>query len=285
VTRAAALACAVAAALVGCAGGASAPDGPGGGTGPTGPTGPTGATGPAATWWRPAAGATWDWQLSDPRDLSRDVAVLDLDWEATTPAQVAALHARGVKVVCYVSVGTLEPGRPDEADYPAAVKGAFWAEWGEWYVDIRAAALRSVVARRLDACRGAGFDALEPDNMDSWEGGSATGFPLTRADGLDFARWLAAEAHGRGLAIVQKNTAPLTADLAALYDGALTEDCFADGWCADVAAYAAAGKPVFMAEYSDTAVNFAAACAWGQPRGYSPILKDRALTAALTRCP
>jgi len=121
--------------------------------------------------------------------------------------------------------------------------------------------------------------------MDSFEAGSATGFPLTTADGLDYARWLAAQAHARGLALAQKNAASLTADLAGLYDGALTEDCFQDGWCAEVLAYPAAGKPVFMAEYTDTGVDFAAACAWGQPRGFSPILKDRALTSSFQACP
>jgi hypothetical protein len=85
--------------------------------------------------------------------------------------------------------------------------------------------------------------------------------------------------------MVQKNAPALTADLSAHFDGALTEDCFVDGWCAEVQAYAAAGKPVFMAEYSDTAVDFPAACAWGRPRGYSPILKDRALTRSLGTCP
>jgi hypothetical protein len=276
VTRAFALAALLL--LAGCGGGGGgAPAGPGGPTGPTGPTGP-------GAWWTPASGLTWDWQLSDPLDLTRAVAAYDLDWE-TAPATVAALQARGVKVICYVSVGTLEPGRPDAASYPAAVVGAYWAEWGEYYVDVRAPALRAVVQRRLDACRDAGFDALEPDNMDSFEAGAATGFPLTQADGLDYARWLAAEAHARGLAIVQKNASSITAGLAALYDGALTEDCFAAGWCAEVAAYPAAGKPVLMAEYDDTGVDFPAACAWGQPRGYSPILKDRGLTKAFTACP
>ena len=34
-----------------------------------------------------------------------------------------ALHARGVKVVCYMDAGTYEPGRPDSAMIPASLTG------------------------------------------------------------------------------------------------------------------------------------------------------------------
>jgi hypothetical protein len=137
------------------------------------------------------------------------------------------------------------------------------------------------MAARLDVCQSKGFDAVEPDNMDVFSANS--GFPLTEADGIDYALWLADQCHQRGMAIVQKNASEITADVAASYDGALTEDCYADGWCEDMQAYVDANQPVFVCEY-DSGI-FEDACSWGVPLGYSPILKELDLGAWVQFCP
>lgn len=234
--------------------------------------------------WQPAAGTTWQWQLSEPVTQILDVDVYDIDWE-TDAKVVAALHAEGKKVICYVSVGSWEDFRSDAAQFSEAVIGADYAGWpGEKYLDIRADATRARMLARFDVCRAKGFDAVEPDNMDVFELGSDSGFPLTSADGVDYARWLADAVHGRGMGIGQKNTGSLTDVLEPVYDWVLTESCYSDGnWCGDVAAYADDGKPVFMCEYE--ARTFAAACTTWKRRGYSPILKDMDLGSAVTFCP
>ena len=234
-------------------------------------------------WWRPAAGVSWDWQLSDPLDSTRDVDVYDVDWE-TSQADIDALIDRGVKVICYISVGTFESWRPDADDYPEAVIGPLWPEWDEHFVDIRSDAVRDIVENRMDICAAKGFHGVEPDNMDVFELEGDSGFPLTEAIGFEFARWLAGAAHARGLAVFQKNASSLTNGLVQVYDGALTEDCFVDDWCDEVAAYAEADKPVFMAEYTDTGVDFDTACAFADANGFSAILKDRDLTASFEAC-
>jgi uncharacterized protein (TIGR01370 family) len=207
--------------------------------------------------------------------------VFDIDWEEDA-ASVQSLHAAGKKVICYVSVGSWEDWRPDAADFPAAVIGKDYPGWpGEKFVDIRSDALRSVMAKRLDGCKAKGFDAVEPDNMDVFE--ASSGFPLTRADGVNYALWLASQSHQRGMAIVQKNASSIVKDIHASYDGALTEDCYAGGWCADMQPYLDANRPVFACEY-DSSV-FAAACAWGVPRKVSFILKKEDLGAWVTLCP
>jgi hypothetical protein len=260
----------LAAALAACGGGGASP-----------------ATTPAAPGagdrWQPRAGATWQWQLNGTVDTAVAVEVYDIDWEESA-AVVAALHAAGRKVICYVNVGAWEDWRRDAAEFPAAVLGADYAGWpGERYLDVRSAAVRAVMARRLDACQAKGFDAVEPDNLDVFELGAASGFPLTEGDGVAYARWLADAAHARGLGIGQKNARSITAQLASSYDWALTESCYSDGsWCGDVAVYVAAGKPVFMCEYAEG--SFAAACAWAAAHGYSAILKARALEAPVTFC-
>ena len=60
-------------------------------------------------------------------------------------------------------------------------------DWpGERYVDVRALdALLPIMRDRLAACRRQGFLAVDADNVDSYES-DATGFPLTRADGLRY---------------------------------------------------------------------------------------------------
>ena len=121
------------------------------------------------------------------------------------------------------------------------------------------------------------------DNMDVYSANS--GFPLTESDGIAYAIWLAGEAHARGLNIGQKNAPEIVKQIHASFDWALTEDCYDQGWCADVSAYVDDGKPVFMSEYTDTGVNFAAACTWAKPKKYSPILKGRNLDAPVQFCP
>jgi len=235
-------------------------------------------------YWKPTAGLTWQWQLSEEVGTPLDVDVYDIDWEADK-ATVDKLHSAGIKVICYVSVGSWEDFRPDAKDFPSAVIGNDYDGWpGEKYVDIRSDALRAVMNARFDLCQSKGFDAIEPDNMDVFELGPDSGFPLTEKDGIAYAKWLADAAHSRGLGIGQKNAASITGDIAATYDWALTESCYSDGnWCGDVKAYATANKPVFMCEYE--AASFTAACGAWKPKSYSPILKSLDLDAPVTFCP
>jgi hypothetical protein len=135
---------------------------------------------------------------------------------------------------------------------------------------------------RFDLCKARGFDAIEPDNMEIYD--NATGFPLTYDDQLKYALWLAQEAHSRGLAIGQKNAPDQTKDLVSLYDFAITEDCFAYGWCAEMKPYIDAGKAVFAAEYTDMDINFASACKVARELNLSMILKERDLNAWRETC-
>jgi hypothetical protein len=143
--------------------------------------------------------------------------------------------------------------------------------------------LAPIMSARLDLCAAKGFDGVEPDNIEVYD--NDTGFPLTYADQLAYALWLADEAHARGLAIGLKNASDMVADALPHYDFAIAEDCFDQGWCADLLPFISAGKPVFAAEYTDTGVDFPAACAWGREHHYSFIQKDRDLTAYRITCP
>jgi hypothetical protein len=240
------------------------------------------ATPSSTSYWHPKAGTTWDWQLSSV-DTSHMVEVYDIDYE-NPQSTIDALHAKNIHVICYVSVGSVENYRPDANAFPASVVGNAYPGWpDEKFLDIRSPMVRTLMSARFDLCKSKGFDGLEPDNMDVFE--DKTGFPLTAADGLDYAQWLADQAHTRGLAIFQKNASSLAPKLFDLYDGAITEDCFDQGWCNDMSGYVQRDKPVFMAEYTDTNVNFPNACSYAKTNKYSAILKDRDLTSMLMTCP
>jgi hypothetical protein len=238
----------------------------------------------SAVWWQPKPGLTWQWQIGDNEiDTSIEAEVYDVDLYVDQSI-IDTLHAKGAKVICYISVGSWEDWRPDKDHFPQEVLGRDYEGWpGEKWLDIRRIDLLAPVMRaRLDLCKAKGFDALEPDNMEVY--GNETGFPLTYADQLKYAFWLAEEAHSRGLAIGQKNAPDQVKDLVNLYDFAITEDCFAYGWCGEMKPYLEADKPVFAAEYTDMEINFTAACKVAKELGLSMILKERDLNAWRETC-
>jgi hypothetical protein len=236
-------------------------------------------------WWLPTPGLTWQWQLSEPPvDLSEDAQVYDIDLFDNTATIVETLHNQGRKVIGYISVGSREDWRPDAGSFPPELLGKDYDGWpGEKWLDIRRMdLLEPVMLARLDLCKKKGFDAVEPDNIEIHD--NDTGFPITYADQLVYAGWLAEEAHARGLAIGLKNAADMVADALPFFDFAITEDCFVQGWCERVLPFIAAGKAVFAAEYTGTGVDFPAACAWGRAHNISFIQKNRILTAFRNAC-
>ncbi|WP_148714037.1 endo alpha-1,4 polygalactosaminidase [Chitinolyticbacter meiyuanensis] len=173
--------------------------------------------------WIPAPGASWQWQLDGNIDSTQDVAIYDLDLFDTPSQLVSQLKARGKRVICYLNAGAWENWRPDRNAFPAAVLGKDYASWaGERWLDIRRIdELAPIMRARLDLCRDKGFDGVEPDNIEGYT--NDTGFTLTRADQLAYNRWLADEAHARGLSIGQKNAPALTGDLVSHFDWAMTD--------------------------------------------------------------
>ena len=257
-------------------------------------TGPGGAiagnlTQAPASWWMPPVGSTWQWQLTGlPIDPSVDAELYDIDLFDNDAATVAALHAQGYKVICYISAGSWEEWRPDAGQFPESVLGKGYEGWpGERWLDIRQIGLLAPVMRaRLDHCRAKGFDGVEPDNIDGYT--NDTGFPLSYQDQLAYNLWLADEAHARGLSIGLKNDGEQAADLLPHFDWALTEDCFVQDWCGEMAPFVAAGKAVFAAEYTDELGldEFRdQVCLQAASLGFSAILKNRDLDAARQACP
>jgi hypothetical protein len=195
-------------------------------------------------------GLTWQWQIGNNEiDTSIPADVYDIDLYVEQSI-IDELHAKGRRVIGYMSVGSWEDWRPDKDQFPPEVLGKDYEGWkGEKWLDVRQMdKLAPILLARLDLCKTKGFDAIEPDNMEIHS--NDTGFPLTYDDQLKFALWLADEAHQRGLAIGIKNAADQVKDLVNHFDFAITEDAFYYGWAEDMSPFIKAGKPVFGAEYT-----------------------------------
>ena len=227
----------------------------------------------------------WDWQLSEPINAPRGIDIFDTDPDSVSANTIRRLNLSDVYTICYVSVGTVEDYRDDAAAFPASVIGRTYEDWpDERFLDIRRLdVLLPLMQARFQRCKDMGFQAIEPDNMDVFD--NASGFPLSRNDGLRYIIALADMAHGMGLEIGQKNVPELTKELVEVMDFAITEGCYVDGWCGDVFAYIRAKKPVLAAEYTDSSINWPAACAFARANSYSMILKDRDLSTRLHICP
>ncbi len=209
-------------------------------------------------WWSPPQHLTWFWQLQGKIKTNEPVAAYDVDGFETTAAQVAALHAQGRHVICYIDVGTAESFRPDFKLFPASVLGRSNGWPGEHWIDIRQLpVIEPIMAARFQMCREKGFDAVEPDNIEAFS--NESGFPITAADQLAFNEWVADEVHSLGMAVLQKNDGEQTPQLDSYFDGALTEQCNQYSECPLFAPYLQEGKPVLNAEYKLAPKRFCAA--------------------------
>jgi len=226
--------------------------------------------------WQPAPGTTWQWQLTGRIDLSYDVEMYDIDLFDAATTTIAALHADDRIVICYFSAGTRENWRPDADDFATSDIGNTLADYpNESWVDIRAESVRQVMRNRLDLAVTKGCDGVEPDNVMGVD--EDTGFPLSEGDQLAYNRFLAAEAHDRGLSVGLKNAVSLAQTLEPDFDWALNEECWSYDECDALAAFIDADKAVFHVEYvdnrSDGPALRAQVCGAPAIEGFSTLIK------------
>ncbi|MEU6990127.1 endo alpha-1,4 polygalactosaminidase [Streptomyces sp. NPDC046465] len=207
----------------------------------------------------PSPRAGFDYQIGGAYTPPAGVKTVSRDRGATP--------ARGLYNLCYVNAFQAQPGAEKEWDSDLLLRNAngdvvYDGEWGEAVLDIRTAGKRKRIAAKvngwIDSCAAKGFQAVEPDNYDTY-----TRFPgrLKASQAKAFISLLSAHAHDKGLAIAQKNTPDLAADRKETgLDFAVAEEC---GQWDECGKYTAAfGNRVLVIEYS--ADGLRKACAgWG----------------------
>lgn len=276
-------------ALLGCAGlgmgGEAAPGtvSPPASEDPEGGAAPGEDGGVVGSRWQPRPGTSWQWQLQGTLDLTVDAEVFDIDLFDTSAATIARLQEQGRRVICYFSAGSYEPWRPDASRFPSEVLGAKMSGWEEWWLDVRRIDLLAPIMRaRLDLARDKGCDAVEPDNIDAYA--NASGFPLTAADQIAYNRFLAVEAHQRGLAIGLKNAVELVPNLVVDFDFAVNEECHRWRECHRLLPFVEAGKAVFGAEYVEYGATVGSICPLSNDLGLDVIIKRLDLGAYRLPC-
>ena len=207
-----------------------------------------------SAWWKPTSAAplTLHWVLDNPLDVKDPVQmglrsmsgetlpapdVYDIDGFVNSAATVAALHAMGKKVICYMDAGVYETYRPDVAAFRALtprIWGAADAGWaGSYWLDIRRISdLEPIMKARFQICKDKGFDAIEPDEITGWSNDS--GFPLTYADQIAYNRAVAGWAHAIGMSIGLKGDLEQAHDLVHDFDWTLNEQCYEYSECSQI---------------------------------------------------
>jgi hypothetical protein len=225
----------------------------------------------------PPAHGRFDYQIGGPYSPMPDVRIVERDRRVAPAA--------GRYNICYVNAFQTQPE-----------ENAFWTrrhrtlllriggryvldpDWpGEYVLDTSTAAKRAAIAEILDewfaGCAARGYDAVEPDNLDSWTRSNGR---LTRSDNSSLAQLLVLSAHQHGLAVAQKNSPELAPQARRIgFDFAVAEECAVYDECA---AYTAAyGAHVLEIEYTDNGrTAFRRSCA-SRGKQISVILRDRAV--------
>lgn len=210
----------------------------------------------------------------------------DIDLFDVSSSVIDELKTAGRAVICYFSAGSREDWRSDASEFTAADHGNQLDGWpGETWLDVRSENVRRIMRARLDLAASKGCDGVEPDNVDGHSNDS--GFPLSVSDQLDYNRFLASEAHARGLSVGLKNALELVSELVGAFDWALNEECLDYDECQDLQPFLDAGKAVFHVEYVDSAADGPAkrgsVCSQ-RPSGFSTLIKTWDLDAWALTC-
>jgi hypothetical protein len=186
----------------------------------------------------------WDWQIGrttpQQRTGARAVDIYDIDGFLTSRHEVRRIHTSWQaatlthpKAVCYLDLAW-EDYRPDASPaprgryFPAAVLGKVYFGFPqERWVDFRQLdELKPMLRERIGRCARKGFDAVELDDIDSFDPPSTTGFHLTPGDGQNFLAYAFNLVHRDGMTALWKNTPGLAWWGVKYADGAVVEECY-----------------------------------------------------------
>ncbi|KAH6967806.1 glycoside hydrolase superfamily [Ilyonectria sp. MPI-CAGE-AT-0026] len=212
-------------------------------------------TKPRAT-WKPSVGDTWQIVLQDPikvnkKTLSPNVKVWTLDMYDNDASTFKALQDAGKKVICYFSAGSWEDWRDDADQFNDSDLGNDMDGWDdERWLNTRSTNVRNIMKKRIAYAASKGCNAIDPDNLDGY--GNDTGMNLSKADSINYIKFLAKTAAAYNMSIGCKNSPEIVAQVIGSVDFVTVEQCVEYDECDAYAPYIKAGKPVFHIEYPDS---------------------------------
>jgi hypothetical protein len=229
------------------------------------------------TWTPPPANASFDYQIGGVYRPPAGVTVVSRDHDASPAA--------GLYNICYVNAYQAQTedsawwksNHPDLLLHDANGNLVIDKDWNEILLDFstgaKRAALTTIVGGWMDGCASKGFKGVEPDNLDSWTRSNGL---LTQSEAVAYAQSLVAYAHGKDLAVAQKNAAELgTANARQIaFDFAVAEQCADYDECQSYTA--TYGNNVIVIEYSQS--QFTKACS-SYGKTLSIVLRDVDVTA------
>lgn len=230
-------------------------------------------------WWKPRPGMKWQIQFSGKFKEVPEAEVYDLDLFDTPTERIAALHLKGKKVICYFSAGSFEEWREDAKLFKKEHRGAELKEWkGESWLDIRNDEIRSIMRKRMDVAKEKGCDGIDPDNVDGYN--NKNQLNLSYKDQLEYNKFLAYEAHKRGMAIGLKNDLNQIKDLVDDYDFSINESCDEYNECDLLKPFIERKKAVFAISYNPLKEH----CPKGNELNLDMVVKERKLTREVIYC-
>ncbi|WP_211752343.1 endo alpha-1,4 polygalactosaminidase [Nitrosomonas communis] len=223
-------------------------------------------------WYKPPVAITWQWQLKraienggineideiNEINTSYPVQLYDIDLFNSSPSLINTLKASGKKVICYFSAGTYENYREDKDKFKPEELGNTLIDWPEErWLDIRSQNVAEIMISRLNLALLKGCDGVEPDNVNVYTNNS--GFDLSARDQLAFNKFIANEAHKRGLSVALKNNMEQIPELIDFFDFSINERCHELNECDSLTHFIINGKPVLNAEYLQSYIDNPAA--------------------------
>ena len=209
----------------------------------------------SSLWYRPTVNTSWQWQIGGTTlNSSYSVDLYDIDLFSTSKEKIKELQDSGKKVICYFSAGSSEDWRDDFDKFSPQTMGNGLDGWaGERWLDIRTQEVKDIMLSRLGIAKDKGCDGVEPDNVDGYT--NSSGFNLTAQNQLDYNKFIAKEAHKRGLSVALKNDPLQVKELEPYFDFSVSEECHLYDECSSYLPFINANKPVFNAEYDIKYIN------------------------------
>ena len=192
----------------------------------------------SGSWPALRSGYSWSnlaWGFSDggsfvDKDYSKIISI-DTDY---TNVNVTKLHDNNQLIQCYLSIGTVEPWRPNynATEWTGVTLGKM-TDWNEFWIDIRKSDLVvPIIQKRIDILKLFGCDILEPDNMDCYDNidcYSKMTPTITRnyvmTAQIKYVNLIANYTHSIGMSIVVKNSVDIIPQIYNNFDGVVIENC------------------------------------------------------------